>query len=89
MGVAATLDEQMAEQSGVVIGREARALGIDVSPQPCINIDRDLAFRRAYSTFGEDPLLTSRIGAAEIRGIQSQGVMAMEKHFIAYDGARR
>ncbi len=85
MGVAATFDEPLAEQNGVVIGREARALGIDVSLQPFINIDRDIAFRRAYNTFGEDALLTSRIGAAEIRGIQSQGVMAMAKHFIAYD----
>lgn len=87
MGVAATFDPRLAEQNGVVIGREARALGIDVSLQPFINIDRDLAFRRAYNTFGEDPLLTSQMGAAEVRGIQSQGVMAMAKHFIAYDTA--
>jgi beta-glucosidase len=85
MGVAATFDVDLAEQNGAVIGREARALGIDVSLQPFVNIDRDIAFRRTYNTFGEDPLLTSRMGAAEIRGIQSQGVMAMVKHFIAYD----
>jgi beta-glucosidase len=83
MGVAATFDVNLAQQNGVVIGREARALGIDVSLQPYINIDRDLAFRRAYNTFGEDPLLTSRMGAAVIQGIQSQHVMAMAKHFIA------
>jgi len=87
MGVAATFDVDLAEQNGVVIGREARALGIDVSLQPFVNIDRDISFRRAYNTFGEDPLLTSRIGAAEIRGIQSQQVMAMVKHFVAYDTA--
>jgi beta-glucosidase len=87
MGLAATFDVNLAQKNGVVIGREARALGIDVSLQPFINIDRDLAFRRAYNTFGEDPLLTGRIGAAVIRGIQSQHVMAMAKHFIAYDTA--
>ncbi len=87
MAVAASFDERLAERNGLVIGREARALGIDVSLQPFINIDRDLAFRRAYNTFGEDPLLTSRIAAAEIRGIQSQRVMAMAKHFVAYDSA--
>jgi beta-glucosidase len=85
MGVAATFDVNLAEENGVVIGREARALGIDVSLQPYINIDRDLSFRRAYNTFGEDPLLTSRMGAAEIHGIQSQGVMAVAKHFVGYD----
>jgi len=87
MGVAATFDLKLAEQNGVVIGREARALGVDVSLQPYINIDRDLAFRRAYNTFGEDPLLTSQMGAAEIRGIQSQHVMAVAKHYVAYDTA--
>jgi beta-glucosidase len=85
MGVAATFDARLAQQNGVVIGREARALGIDVSLQPFVNIDRDLAFRRAYNTYGEDPLLTSQMGAAVIRGIQSRGVMAMVKHFIAFD----
>jgi beta-glucosidase len=85
MALAATFDVDLARQNGVVIGREARALGIDVSLQPFINIDRDLAFRRAYNTFGEDPLLTGKIGAAVIRGIQSQRVMAMAKHFIAFD----
>jgi beta-glucosidase len=85
MGVAATFDVKIAEQNGVVIGREARALGIDVSLQPFVNIDRDIAFRRAYNTFGEDPLLTGRMAAAEIRGIQSQRIMAMVKHFIGFD----
>jgi len=87
MGLAATFDLKLVQQNGVVIGREARALGIDVSLQPYVNIDRDLAFRRAYNTFGEDPLLTGRMGAAVIVGIQSQRVMAMAKHFVAYDTA--
>src|ERR1017187_6764815 len=85
MGVAATFSVKDAEDNGIVIGREDRSLGIDVSLQPFVNIDRDLEFGRAYNTFGEDPFLTSQIGAAEIKGIQSQHVMAMAKHFIAFD----
>jgi beta-glucosidase len=85
MGVAATFDVRFARRNGEVIGREARALGVDVALQPYVNIDRDLTFKRAYNTFGEDPLLTSRIGAAEIRGIQSMGVMAVAKHFVGFD----
>jgi beta-glucosidase len=87
MGVAATFDVRIARQNGVVIGREARALGVDVALQPFINIDRDPSFKRAYNTFGEDPLLTSGMAAAEIEGIQSQGVMAVAKHFIGFDTA--
>jgi len=85
MGVAATFSRNTAEENGLVIGREDRALGIDVSLQPFVNIDRDLQFGRAYNTFGEDPFLTSEMGVAEIKGIQSQHVMAQIKHYIAYD----
>jgi beta-glucosidase len=85
MGVAATFSRKTAEENGLVIGREDRALGIDVSLQPFVNIDRDLEFGRGYNTFGEDPLLTSEMGVAEIKGIQSQHVMAQVKHFVAYD----
>jgi beta-glucosidase len=85
MGVAATFSAKDAEDNGVVIGREDRALGIDVSLQPFVNIDRDLEFGRGYNTFGEDPYLTSIMGASEIKGIQSQGVMAQVKHYVAYD----
>jgi beta-glucosidase len=87
MGVAATFDVGIARRNGVAIGREARALGVDVALQPYVNIDRDLNFKRAYNTFGEDPLLTSLMGAAEIEGIQSQHVMAVAKHFVGFDTA--
>ena len=85
MGVAATFSIKDAEDNGLVIGREDRALGIDVSLQPFVNIDRDLEFGRGYNTFGEDPFLTSQMGAAEIKGIQSQHVMAQVKHYVGYD----
>ncbi len=85
MAVAATFSVKDAEANGVVIGREARSLGIDVALQPFINIDRDITFSRGYNTFGEDPVLTGAMGAAEIRGIQSQDVMAQAKHYVAYD----
>jgi beta-glucosidase len=86
MGVAATFSQRDAYLNGVVIGRDARALGVDVVLEPFVNIDRDPIWSRAFNTFGEDPLLTGQTGAGEISGIQSQGTMAMVKHFIAYDG---
>ena len=85
MGVAATFSRKTAEENGLVIGREAHALGIDVSLQSFVNIDRDLEFGRGYNTFGEDPFLTGEMGASEIKGIQSQHVMAQVKHFVGYD----
>ncbi|MBS1803243.1 MAG: glycoside hydrolase family 3 C-terminal domain-containing protein [Acidobacteria bacterium] len=85
MGVAATFSRKTAEDNGIVIGREARALGIDVALQPFVNIVRDLEFERGFNTFGEDPYLTSEMGVAETKGIQSQHVMAQIKHYIGYD----
>jgi beta-glucosidase len=87
MGVAATFSTADAGLNGVVIGRDARALGQDVVLEPFVNLLRDPTWRRAFNTFGEDPLLAGELGAATIRGIQSQGVMAQVKHYVAYDGA--
>jgi beta-glucosidase len=85
MGVAATFSIKDAEDNGLVIGREDRALGIDVSLQPFVNIVRDLEFGRAYNTFGEDPFLSSEMAVGEVKGIQSQHVMAQIKHYVGYD----
>jgi beta-glucosidase len=87
MALAATFSARDAERSGAVIGADARALGIDVVLEPYINIHRDQTFHRAYNTYGEDPLLTGVIGAGVIRGVQAQGIMAMAKHYVGYDGA--
>jgi beta-glucosidase len=85
MGVAATFSREDARLNGEVIGREARSHGIGVALQPFINIDRDLNFGRSYNTFGEDPFLTGELGAAEVEGIQGEGVMSQAKHFVGYD----
>lgn len=85
MGLAATFSREDARANGVIIGEDARALGEDVVLEPYINIHRDQTWERAYNTFGEDPFLTGQIAAAEIKGIQQQGVMAQAKHFIAYE----
>ena len=87
MGLAATFSTADAMQNGEAIAREAKARGIDVVLEPFINIDRDVTFRRGYNTFGEDPLLTGNMGAAEIRGIQNLGIMAQAKHYIAFDSS--
>jgi beta-glucosidase len=87
LSMAATFSPADAETTGAIIGRDARALGVDVILQPYINIYRDPTFERAYNTFGEDPVLTGTLGARFVRGAQAQNVMAQAKHFIGYDGA--
>ena len=85
MGLAATFSKQDAFDNGTVIGEEAKRLGIDVALEPFINMFRDSGFRRGWNTYGEDPLLTGRMGAELIKGIQGQGVMAQAKHLVGYD----
>jgi beta-glucosidase len=87
LSMAATFSPADAEETGALIGRDARALGVDVILEPYINIYRDPTFERAYNTYGEDPVLTGTLAARFVRGAQAQNVMAQAKHFIAYDGA--
>ena len=87
VGLAATFSVTAARLFGVVMGRDAKALRQDILLAPHINIVRDPLFRRNHTTFGEDPLLNAQLGAAEVAGIESQGVMAQVKHFAAYNGS--
>jgi beta-glucosidase len=87
VALAATFDPEAARLFGVVLGREARALDQNVVLAPHINFVRDPRFRRNHTSLSEDPLLTASLAAAEIAGIQSQGVMAQVKHLAGYNGA--
>jgi beta-glucosidase len=86
--VAATFSREEAAANGAVIGRDARALGIDVILEPYINMYRDPTFERAYNTLGEDPVLTGTLAAHFVVAAQAEGVMAQAKHFVAYEGAQ-
>lgn len=74
---------ELAAQVGAAIGREARALGVNVVLGPGLNIKRSPLGGRNFEYFSEDPCLTGRMGAGLVRGIQSQGVGATVKHFAA------
>jgi len=84
LAIGATFDTSLATQYGEVIGAEARGQGIHVSQGPNLNIDRVPTSGRADESYGEDPLLTTQLGLADIRGMQAQGVMADAKHLVAY-----
>ena len=67
LAVAATFSRVEAAANGAVIGRDARALGVDVILQPYINMYRDSTFERAYNTLGEDPVLTGTLAAEFVK----------------------
>lgn len=82
---AATWDSGLAQQYGAVVGAEDAGKGVDVSLGPTVNLVRDPRWGRAFESFGEDPYLNGQLGAADVRGVQSQGVMAQVKHVAVYN----
>ncbi|SDN46049.1 glycoside hydrolase family 3 C-terminal domain-containing protein [Actinacidiphila guanduensis] len=85
VNVAATWDTAAEQSYGQVIGAEQAAKGTTVDLGPTINIDRDPRWGRAFESIGEDPYLNGQLGAADIRGVQSTGVMAQVKHLAVYN----
>lgn len=83
MAVAASFDTAVASQFGDVIGRESRNLALHVLEGPGMNLARNPTLGRNFEYFGEDPILSGTMGVAEIKAIQSHGVIAMAKHLVA------
>jgi beta-glucosidase len=74
-------DPDLVRRVGEALGREARALDVQVLLGPGINIKRSPLCGRNFEYFSEDPHLSGALGAALIHGVQSQGVGAALKHF--------
>jgi len=85
VNVAASWDTAAEQQYGQLIGAEQAGKGTTIDLGPTINIVRDPRWGRAFETIGEDPYLNGRLGAADIQGVQSTGVMAQVKHFAVYN----
>ncbi|HUN25416.1 MAG TPA: glycoside hydrolase family 3 C-terminal domain-containing protein [Steroidobacteraceae bacterium] len=80
--LAATWNPRLIEEVGRAIGREARAMGVAVMLGPNVNIEREPLAGRNFESYSEDPFLAGTIGAAMVRGIQSEGVGTSVKHFV-------
>ncbi|MFG2569023.1 glycoside hydrolase family 3 C-terminal domain-containing protein [Streptomyces sp. NPDC048567] len=74
---------ELAEEVAAAIAAEAVAHGVHVVLGPGINIKRSPLCGRNFEYFSEDPLVSSELGGAMVRGLQNAGVGASLKHYAA------
>ncbi len=93
LGQAASWDPDLIRDAARVAGREAASTGIHWTFAPMLDITRDPRWGRIAETLGEDPVLTSTLGAAMVRGFQGDSldspdsIAACAKHYVGYGAA--
>jgi len=82
MALGATRSEDLAYQLGKVLGSEARAVGVHLTFGPVLDVNANpLNPIINVRSFGEDPVLVSKLSSAYIRGARENGLMTTGKHF--------
>jgi beta-glucosidase len=81
--LSAAWSEETAYEVGQLLAEEAMAQQIHVVLGPTINLHRSLLGGRLFEAYSEDPLLSGKLAAAYVRGLQDCGVGACLKHLIA------
>ena len=93
LGLGASFDPDLVEECSRMAAEEASASGVHVTFTPMVDYVRDARWGRVMETAGEDVLLNSRMGAAQVRGFHGDGydrpgnLATCVKHFAAYGGA--
>src|SRR5947207_10737409 len=93
LGLAASWDPDLIEQTARVAARETSASGIRWAFSPMVDIARDARWGRMTEGSGEDPFLGAAIARAYVRGYQGphldapDSIAACPKHFVGYGAA--
>jgi beta-glucosidase len=77
----AAFDPALEEEIGRAIGREVRAYGGNLFAGVCINLPQNPGWGRSQESYGEESFAIGQMGAALVRGVQEENVMACVKHY--------
>ncbi len=83
--MSASWNQELAQKMGEFVGEEALLTGISGWYAPAMNIHRTPFCGRNYDYYSEDPVLSGKLGAAEVRGASSKGMYTFIKHFAVND----
>lgn len=90
LSAASTWNEGLMLKMGEAIALEARLQGANIGYGPVLDVAREPRWSRMEETFGEDPVLTTIMGVAMMKGMQGKvqndgkHLYATLKHFAAY-----
>jgi len=93
LGLACSFDPELTEDCARMAAREASADGVHVTFAPMVDYVRDARWGRVMETMGEEPILTSALAEAQIKGFQGDDLSAQDKiatcvkHYAGYGGA--
>ncbi len=84
IAIGSTWNKNLVNQAGIIVGREAKALGYTNVYVPIVDLARDPRWGRVIECYGEDPFLVTELGKQMVLGVQHEGVASTLKHYMGY-----